>query len=82
IKSMYLDLGEPFFDAATKQKVQDSIRAHAQRANDIRSRLFAVKHAHWLPGEERDALLEAMTRDENVWVRHEASAGKQSHGEH
>ncbi|MDP7250903.1 MAG: HEAT repeat domain-containing protein [Planctomycetota bacterium] len=76
IKSLYLDLGEPFFDAATKQKVLDSIRAHAQRPNDVRARLFAVKNAHWLPGEERDAMLDTMTGDENVWVRHEATARK------
>lgn len=76
IKALYLDLGEPFFDAPTKQKVQDSIRAHAKRANDARARLFAFAYAHWLPEPERAALLKDLLQDQNPWVRHEATARK------
>jgi len=74
IKALYLDLGKPFFDAPTKQKAQDSIRSHAKRTEDPRARLFAIAYAHWLPEAERTALLKALRKDDNPWVRHEATA--------
>lgn len=74
VKSLYLDLAEPFLDEPTKQKVRDGIRSHAKQSENLRARLFAIAYAHWLPKPEGDALLEAMAKDENPWVRHEAAA--------
>lgn len=76
IKSLYLDVGEPFFDEPTIRKVRESIRAHAKRGDDPRARLFAIAYADRLPGPEQEALLQAMQKDDNPWVRHEAAARK------
>jgi len=43
------------------------------RAAAIRARLFAIAYADRLPGPEQEALLQAMLKDGNPWVRHEAA---------
>jgi len=76
LKGLYLDLAQPLLNETDKQAVRASLRAHAAAKDDVRARIFALRHLHWLPEAEQQPLRQQMLQDNSSWVRREAAAAQ------